>query len=133
MEKYFVGQSAKFGKTITESDIYSFAGICGDFNSVHINKEAAKESIFGKQVAHGMLTASFISTVLGMILPGQGTIYLSQNLTFKKPVFIGDTIYAEVRILEIFSDGKARLDTIVQNQNGENVITGDAIVILPSK
>ena len=75
-----VGQSASFSKTISEYDVYGFAGIVGDYNSVHVNKIEAKNSIFGERIAHGMLVASLISTVLGMKLPGPGTVYLEQNL-----------------------------------------------------
>lgn len=80
--EYYVGQVANFSKTISETDIYTFAGISGDFNPVHINKLEAEKSIFGRQVAHGILGASFISTVIGMQLPGPGTIYMKQSLEF---------------------------------------------------
>lgn len=129
--EYKVGQSASFSKTISETDIYQFAGICGDFNSVHVNKIEAEKSIFGKQVAHGMLGASMISTVLGMRLPGPGTIYMGQTLEFLAPVYIGDTICASVRIREIQTNGKAILDTLVKNQNDKIVISGEATVKLP--
>lgn len=127
-----VGQHADFSKTICEADVYNFAGICGDFNSVHINKIEAEKSIFGKQVAHGMLCASLISTVLGMKLPGPGTIYMGQELTFCAPVYIGDTISATVEIKELLPKGNAILDTVVKNQNGLVVIKGNAKVKLPS-
>lgn len=129
---YYLGQSASFSKTISEYDIYSFAGICGDFNSVHINKEEAGKSIFKGQIAHGILVSSFISTVLGMYLPGPGTIYLQQNLSFKKPVYIGDTITATVVIEEIENEkGIAKLKTTVTNQNIKVVVEGEAVVKLP--
>lgn len=129
--EFQVGQSASFSKTISETDVYQFAGICGDFNSVHVNKIEAERSIFGKQVAHGMLGASLISTVLGMKLPGPGTIYMGQTLKFLAPVYIGDTICASVRIREIQTNGKAILDTLVKNQNDKIVISGEATVKLP--
>ena len=129
--KFQVGQSASFSKTISETDVYQFAGICGDFNSVHVNKIEAEKSIFGKQVAHGMLGASLISTVLGMKLPGPGTIYMGQTLKFLAPVYIGDTICASVRIREIQTNGKAILETLVKNQNDKLVISGEATVKLP--
>lgn len=128
---YEVGQTADFSKTITESDIYSFAGISGDFNPVHVNKEAAANSIFGKQIAHGILGASFISTVIGMYLPGPGTIYMKQDLAFVAPVYIGDTLTAHVEIEEI-ECSKAILDTNVKKQDGTVVITGKAKVKLPA-
>ncbi|WP_271808467.1 MaoC family dehydratase [Clostridium beijerinckii] len=132
--EYYLNQCESFSKTISEYDIYNFAGICGDFNPVHINKEKAKESIFKGQVAHGMLISSFISTVLGMYLPGPGTIYLGQTLSFKNPVYIGDTITATVTIKEIKNEsGIAKLDTIIVNQKKEVVVEGEAVVKLPQK
>lgn len=130
--EYYLGQSASFSKTISEYDIYNFAGISGDFNPVHINKEEAKKSIFSGQVAHGMLVSAFISTVLGMYLPGPGTIYLQQTLSFKKPVYIGDTITATVVIEEIKNEKKiAKLKTTVINQDMKVVVEGEAVVKLP--
>lgn len=130
--EYYVGQRGSFAKTISEADIYGFAGICGDFNPVHVNECAAKESVFGKRVAHGLLGGSLISTVLGMCMPGPGTIYLSQSLEFKAPIYIGDTITAEVTITEIVDKGRAKLDTRVVNQEGDCVIKGEAVVKLPA-
>lgn len=130
--KYYVGQSAEFAKTISESDVYTFAGVSGDFNPVHINAEAARKTVFKERIVHGALTASLISTVLGNKLPGEGTIYLEQNSKFVKPVKIGDTITAVVTITEI-NGNKALLDTIVYNQNKECVLEGTARVMLPEK
>lgn len=129
--EYYVGQTGSFSKTISETDIYSFAGICGDFNPVHVNECAARESLFGRRIAHGFLGGSLISTVLGMYLPGPGTIYLSQSLKFRAPVYIGDTIVAKATILELMDKRKARLDTRVVNQDGALVIEGEAVVRLP--
>lgn len=129
--QYYVGQKGKFSKTISEADVYGFAGICGDFNPVHINEQEAGKSSFGKRIAHGMLGSSLISAVLGMILPGPGTIYISQRLQFKAPIFIGDTIEAQVSITELMDKGKAKLNTQVTNQKGMLVITGEAVVKLP--
>lgn len=127
-----IGQKGTFSKTITEHDVYSFAGITGDFNSVHVNRVAAEQSMFGGQIAHGMLTASFISTVLGMYMPGPGTIYLSQNIKFLKPVFIGDTVLAQVEIVDIKGD-RVLLVTEVYNQKDEKVISGEAWVLYPGE
>lgn len=129
--EYYVGMKGEFSKTITETDVYNFAGICGDFNAVHVNKIEAGNSIFGKQVAHGILVLSFCSTVIGTIMPGQGTVYLSQDSKFVKPVYIGDTIRAEVTVKQILEKNRAELVTEVYNQNDELVITGMAKVILP--
>lgn len=131
--EFQIGQSATFSKTITETDVYGFAGISGDFNPVHINRMEAEKSVFGKRVAHGILAASFISTVLGMYLPGPGTIYTKQELKFCRPVFIDDTVTARVEITEISDRGRARLKTQVFNQNGECVLDGMAEVVLPGK
>lgn len=130
--KYYIGQSAQISKTITETDVYNFAGICGDFNSLHVNKIMAEKSIFGKRIVHGALISSFISTVLGMYLPGEGTIYLRQEVNYRKPVYLEDTITARVVLQEILENGNAVLETFILNQKGERVIDGTAIVKLPS-
>lgn len=127
---YIVGQKDSFSKTISESDVYLFAGISGDFNSVHINECMAHNSKFGKRIVHGALLNSFISTVLGTKLPGEGTIYISQNSRFIKPVFIGDTITALVEIVQI-DEGKAVLKTQITNQDNVLVVDGTANVLLP--
>lgn len=128
--KYFIGEKAQFSKTISESDVYTFAGISGDFNFIHINDVAAEKSLFGRKIAHGMLVASFISNVLGNRLPGEGTVYLEQNLKFIKPVYIGDTVTAEVVVAEILNEQKGiiKLLTNVKNQQQETVLNGYAIV-----
>lgn len=128
---FTAGQSAGFSKTITEYDIYGFAGITGDFNPLHVDQEKAKELFFGKRVAHGMLTASFLSTVIAGQLPGPGTIYMEQEVRFLKPVYIGDTITARVEIEKLLDKGRARLKTTVVNQTGELVVDGTALVKLP--
>ena len=129
--KYEIGDKAQFSKTISETDVYSFAGICGDFNPVHVNELEANKSIFGKRIVHGSLGAAFISTVLGMYLPGPGTIYLSQTLRFQNPIYIGDTITAIVEVEELLERNRCRLNTDVVNSMSEVVITGEALVILP--
>ena len=124
-----IGDEACFSKTISEYDVYAFAGITGDFNSVHINVEAAANTIFEKRIAHGMLTGSLISTVLGTKLPGEGTIYLEQDLKFMKPVYIGDTVTARVVVSEIINAEKGiyRLETKV-TRGSEVVSEGYAVV-----
>jgi 3-hydroxybutyryl-CoA dehydratase len=127
-----IGDKASFTKTISESDVYQFAGITGDFNPVHVNSEFANQTIFKERVVHGILTAGFISAVLGMKLPGTDTIYLSQKVDFKAPVKIGDTVTAEVEVLEKKDSKKIiRLRTIVRNQLDEVVIDGEAVVMKP--
>lgn len=126
-----IGDKANISKTITEFDIYQFAGITGDFNPLHVNVEYAKKSVFQERIAHGVLTAGFISAVLGMKLPGPDTIYLSQNLNFKAPVKIGDTVMAEVEVLEKKDAKKIlRLRTTVTNQFDYIVVEGEAVVMM---
>lgn len=127
-----LGDSASFTKTVTESDINLYAGISGDFNPAHIDAEHAKSSMFGQRIAHGMLSAGFISNVLGNQLPGPGTIYMGQELRFVRPVYIGDTVTATVTVSErIPEKNRLKLDTVVTNQRGEPVITGTATVMPP--
>ena len=126
-----VGQSAELAKTVTETDIALFAGVTGDFNAVHIDAAAAAQSRFGERIAHGMLSAGFISAVLGMRLPGPGSVYLSQSLKFTKPVRIGDTVTARVEVLEVLATKRrVRLATTCRNQNGETVVEGEAVVMV---
>ena len=126
-----VGQAAELAKTVTESDIVLFAGVTGDFNPVHVDAVAASRSVFGERIAHGMLSAGFISAVLGMRLPGTGSIYLSQSLRFTKPVRIGDTITARVEVLEVLATKRrVRLATSCRNQRGETVVEGEAVVMV---
>ena len=126
-----IGQKASFSKTISESDVYLFAGITGDLNPLHVNEAAARKMMFGKRIAHGMLTSSFISTVIASSLPGPGTIYMEQNSRFLAPVYLGDTITACVEVEELLPRGKARLRTQVFNQDGKLVVDGTALVKLP--
>lgn len=124
-----VGDTASFSKTVTESDIVSYAGRTGDFNPVHIDAEFARESMFKERVAHGMLVAGFISAVLGTQLPGPNAIYMGQTLAFKLPVKIGDTVTAEVTVAEKRDDKRIlKLKTTVSNQRGELVVDGSAVV-----
>ncbi|MBT9176568.1 MAG: (R)-specific enoyl-CoA hydratase [Firmicutes bacterium] len=125
-----VGDTASMSKTISESDVYLFAGVTGDFNPVHINEEFAKTTMFKGRIAHGMLSVGFISAVLGTALPGVNTIYLAQELSFKAPVKIGDTVTATVEVLEKI-DGKNRiiLRTTATTQDGTLVIDGKATVM----
>ena len=126
-EEIQVGDRASFTKTISEADIYAFAGITGDFNPVHVNEEYARQSRFKKRIAHGMLSASLISTVLGTDLPGANTIYLSQEVKFTAPVYIGDTLTAEAEVVEKREDKRIlTLKTTVVNQEGKTVVDGQA-------
>lgn len=121
-------------KTVTETDIYLFAGITGDFNPAHMDEEAARRSAFKGRIAHGMLSAGFISAVLAMKLPGPGTIYLGQELRFTKPVRIGDTIKTTCTVEALRPDKNiARLATVCTNQRNERVLEGTATVMLPAQ
>ena len=127
-----VGQSASFTKTISEHDVYTFAGVTGDLNPAHINEEYAKTTRFGGRIAHGMLSAGLISAVIGMQLPGPGTIYMGQTLKFLSPVRIGDTVTANVKVLSIDeARHRAVLETTCTNQEGTLLVTGEAKVLLP--
>ncbi|WP_071394653.1 MaoC family dehydratase [Bacillus tuaregi] len=125
-----IGDQAVFSKTISEFDIYQFAGITGDFNPMHIDEEFADKTIFQDRIAHGLLTGSFISTVLGMKLPGPNSIYLSQSFRFTAPVKVGDTIKAVVEVIEKQDRKKfIKLKTQVWNQRQEMVVDGEALVM----
>lgn len=125
-----VGDKASMTKTVTEADVDAFAGITGDVNPVHVDAEFAKTTIFKERVAHGMLSAGFISAVLGTSLPGANTIYLEQQLVFKLPVKIGDTVTATVEVLEkIDAKKQLILKTTVTNQKGRVVTDGKATVM----
>jgi 3-hydroxybutyryl-CoA dehydratase len=126
-----VGDTASFEKTISESDVYMFAGVTGDLNPAHINHEAMKNTKFGGRIVHGMLTAGLVSAVLGMQLPGPGTIYLTQQLTFKAAVKIGETIKAVAEVVEKLEKGRVRIKTTCYNQDGVEVLDGEALVIAP--
>lgn len=127
-----IGDTAEFAKTVSETDIYLYAGITGDFNPAHINAAYAEKTFFKARIAHGMLTAGFISTILGTFLPGPGTIYLKQDLRFLAPVRIGDTITARVEVTGKMEDkNKVTFRTICTNQDGTMVLDGEALVSPP--
>lgn len=125
------GDSATYSKTITDDDIRAFADLAGDHNSVHLDDEYSRKTRFGRRVAHGMLSASLISTVIGTQLPGSGTIYLSQSFKFVAPVFPGDTVTARATVKAVRDDKPiVTLETVCTNQRGETVITGEAVVLV---
>lgn len=126
-----IGDIAEFTKTVTEGDVYLYAGVTGDLNPAHINQVASEKTMFKGRIAHGMLTAGFISAVLGTQLPGPGTIYMGQELSFLKPVHFGDTITAKCEVSEIIKDKIVKLKTTATNQNGELVLDGVATVMPP--
>lgn len=128
-----IGDQASTAKTISESDVYLFAGITGDHNPAHVNEVYASQTRFGRRIAHGILSAGLISAVLAMKLPGPGTIYLGQELKFVRPVYFGDTITATCTVSELLPEKNiARLETVCTNQDGAVVIKGTATVMPPS-
>lgn len=126
------GMSASFSKTITETDVYLFAGISGDFNPMHLNEEFAKRTPFGTRIAHGALPQCLIAPVLGMKLPGLGTVALEITTRFKAPTYFGDTITAKGEIVEKIEKKRwVRMELTWTNQKGELVCTGSALVMPP--
>jgi len=132
-EALTLGDHATIGKTVTEADILMFAAVSTDTNPVHIDAEAAAASIFKERVAQGMLSASLISAVLGNKLPGPGTILLSQNLRFRAPVKIGDTVHATVEVTGLDALKRRATLSTTCTVNGKTVIVGEAVVIPPSR
>ena len=133
LQELEVGMKDVFSRTINAADIVLFAGISGDTNPVHLDKEFASKTKAGGRVAHGMLSASFISTVIGTKLPGPGCLYVGQNLKFRAPVRIGDTVRAVVTVKSI-NESRSRviLDTTCYVAD-KRVITGDAEVWVPKR
>lgn len=128
-----IGVTSSRTRTITDEDIRAFAQASGDTNSIHLDDAYAASTPFGRRIAHGMLTASLISGILGNDLPGVGTIYLGQNVKFKAPVFIGDTVTATVELTNYREDKRiATFRTTVTNQDGVLVLDGEAVVIAPA-
>jgi 3-hydroxybutyryl-CoA dehydratase len=133
LEEIGEGMTAVFSKTVTEADIVLFAGITGDTNPVHLDEEFAKPTMFKGRIAHGMLTAGFISTVFGTKLPGPGCIYLSQTLKFKAPVRIGDTVRARVTVSAVDRD-KGRVTFATTCHVGETIVLdGEAQLMVPKR
>lgn len=128
-----VGDSDYIEKQLTKDDITSFATVSSDYNPAHIDPEYAKETFFKQVIGHGMWSGSLISAVIGTKLPGPGTIYISQSLTFKGPVYIGDVIRAEVTVKQKNEKNRIILDCKCTNQKGEIVLTGEAEVSTPKK
>ena len=126
-----VGDSASLSKTIREVDVAVYAAVNLDSNPIHLDEEYARQTRFGKRIAQGMLSAGLISACIGTRLPGTGTIYLSQSLDFRLPVYLDDTITATVEVLALEDRGRVRLRTTCTNQAGELVLDGEAVVLPP--
>jgi 3-hydroxybutyryl-CoA dehydratase len=132
-EDLFVGQTAQLSKTITEADILMYSAVSLDTNPIHFDEELARASRFGGRIAHGMLSAGLISAVLGMHLPGPGTIYLSQSLKFRAPVKIGSTVRACVEITDLNPPRKQATLRTTCSVKEAVVIDGEAYVLVPSR
>ena len=133
-EELSVGMSAERARTVTADDVRRYAEVTGDFNPVHVDAEAAARSRFGGLIAHGMLSAGYVSAVLGLDLPGPGAIYVAQTLKFTRPVKPGDTITARVEVLEVIAARRrVRLATTCRNQHGEAVLEGEATILMPEE
>lgn len=128
-----VGDTAETSKTISEADVYLYAGITGDLNPAHVNAEWARGTVFERRIAHGMLVSGLISCVLGNQLPGNGTIIVSQTLRFLAPVFFGDTITARVEVVEKRERKRVNLSAVCNRQDGTIVIEGEVLVSPPRR
>jgi 3-hydroxybutyryl-CoA dehydratase len=128
-----VGDEASLSNTVTEATINAFAEVSGDRNPVHIDADYAAATMFKERIAHGMLAAAYISAVFGMELPGPGAIYISQTLSFKAPVKIGDTVVTTVKVAELVPEKKrARFETVC-TVNGKPVVQGEAVLMVPTR
>ena len=130
-DSFEIGEQAGLTKTITEADVMAFAGLVGDTNPLHLDDAYARQTRFGRRIAHGMLTAGLISAVLGTQLPGLGAIYLSQTLKFLAPVYLDDTITATVQVIAWRPDKRiVTLKTRCSNQEGQEVLIGEAVLMM---
>lgn len=128
-----VGQEASMSRTVTEADIVAYAALSGDYNPVHIDPEFASKTIFKERIAHGILAAGYISALFGMKLPGPGSIYISQTLSFRAPVKIDDCVESRVKLVELIAEKKrARFDCLC-SVNDKPVLTGEAVLMVPSR
>ncbi|AKX43897.1 3-hydroxybutyryl-CoA dehydratase [Thiopseudomonas alkaliphila] len=132
-EELTVGQQATFTKAVTEKDILMFAAVSGDANPVHLDAEFAATTMFKERIAHGMFSGALISAAIACELPGPGSIYLGQELTFTRPVKLGDTLTVELEVLEKLPKGRVRIATRVVNQEGKAVVEGEAKVLAPNE
>ena len=128
-EEFRVGDTTTFSKTITEADILLFAGVSGDHYPLHVDAEYAKTTRFGQRAAHGMLTASLLSTVNGLMLQKPGGIFVEQSVRFRRPVFIGDTLTARSEVVELITaKRRLRVRTSIVNQHGKIVVDGEGVL-----
>ncbi len=128
-----IGDTGHVEKTITETDVYMYAGITGDYSWLHVNEKKAKQGHFKTRIVHGMLLIGLVSNVIGNRMPGSGTIYETQNIQFLQPCFINDTVKAQTEVIDLMEKGRVKLRTTCFNQYDEVLLDGEAIVIPPSK
>lgn len=128
-----LGMEASFAKTVSEADILGFAEVTGDKNPVHLDAAFAAKTMFKTPIAHGMLTAGYISAVFGMELPGPGAIYVSQTLNFRGPVRAGDRVVAKVRVMELYPAKRRARFECVCTVDGKPVLEGEAMLMVPSR
>lgn len=129
--KYFVGQNITINRKVKKEDVEKFAELSGDYNPIHLDENYAKETRFGKCIAHGMLSGAYISSILGTEFPGKGTVYISQNLKFVRPIYIGADIKIKLEIKDIVRDKKAVIKTEIIDCEDNLLVSGEAEVLLP--
>ena len=132
-EDLSLGQEASLSNTVSEADIVAFADVSGDRNPVHLDADYAATTMFKERIAHGMLSAAYISAVFGMKLPGSGAIYISQTLKFKAPVKIGDTVVTTVRVAELVPEKRRVRFECVCTVNDKPVVEGEAVLMVPTR
>lgn len=131
IDELYVGQTASLSRRFTAQEVEMFSNLCMDKNPVHLDEEYARNSIFGDRIVYGFLTASLFSGIIGSILPGNGSIYLNQNMNFRKPVFHNELVTATCTITHIREDKPiVTLETICRNESGEIVVDGTALIKL---
>ena len=133
VEDLTLGMTEAFTKTVTSEDVVAFAHLSGDCNPIHLDAEYAKTTRFGERIAHGMYSASFVSAVIGMYLPGPGTVYLSQTLNFKAPVKLGDVVTTNVEVVELIEKGRRVRLKCEGLVDGKVVLDGEALVLAPGR
>jgi 3-hydroxybutyryl-CoA dehydratase len=131
-EDLAVGQEASMSRTVTEADIVAYAALSGDYNPVHLDSEYAASTIFKERIAHGILSAGYISALFGMQLPGPGAIYISQTLNFRGPVKIDDQVTTTVKLIELIPDKRRAKFDCTCTVGGKPVLTGEAVLMVPS-
>jgi len=131
IEDIRVGMTASYSQTITDADIKSFAGISGDHNPIHVDEKFAKKSRYKKRIVHGLLSASFFSSIFGTKLPGYGCVYASQTLDFKRPIYLDDTVVARVEVVEVLIKEKTVIFKTICEVNNKVAISGIARIFMP--